>query len=187
MLQTALHFSHHLLEEIIQPGDQVIDATMGNGHDTLFLAKLVGKTGKVYAFDIQQTAIDATSRKLSEQQLEQRVALFHQGHEDIHTLLPVTTPIKGAIFNLGYLPKSDKDIITRPDTTRLAISGILERLVSKGRIVLVVYYGHPGGEEELAMVANLCKNLPQQDYNVLNYQFINQANQPPILYCIEKK
>ena len=187
MLQTALHFSHQLLAEILKPGDQAVDATMGNGHDTALLAKLVGAYGKVYAFDVQQAAIDATSSRLAEQDLTERVQLFHQGHETIHEVISLDTPIKAAIFNLGYLPKSDKAIITLPNTTKTAIEALLERLVQKGRIILVVYYGHDGGAKELAMVNDFCQELPQQDYNVLRYQFINQANQPPILYCIEKK
>ncbi|MBL1227658.1 SAM-dependent methyltransferase [Enterococcus sp. BWB1-3] len=187
MLQTSLHFSHRLLEEIIQPGDQVVDATMGNGHDTALLAKLVGITGKVYAFDVQKAAIDATRKCLSEQKLMEQSTLFHQGHETIKDVITIETPIKAAIFNLGYLPKSDKEIITQPDTTKAAVDALLDRLVSKGRIILVVYYGHEGGKEELSMVEALCRNLPQQNYNVLSYQFINQMNHPPILYCIEKK
>lgn len=187
MLQTALHFSHTLLKEIIQPGDQVIDATMGNGNDTAFLAALVGEKGKVYAFDIQETALQNTTKRLEEQELLLQSALFHQGHETIAEVIPAETPVKAAVFNLGYLPKSDKEIITLPDTTRAALEAILERLMPKGRIILVVYYGHEGGEQELTMVKNFCEALPQKQYNVLSYQFINQANQPPILYCIEKK
>lgn len=187
MLQTALHFSHTLLKEIIQPNDHVIDATMGNGNDTAFLAELVGKNGKVYAFDVQEIALHNTEKRLQENELSTQAILFHQGHESIGEVIADDIPIKAAVFNLGYLPKSDKEIITLPNTTKIAIEAILDRLVSKGRIILVVYYGHKGGEQELAMISEFCQTLPQKEYNVLSYQFINQANQPPILYCIEKK
>lgn len=187
MLQTALHFSHTLLKEIVQPNDHVIDATMGNGNDTAFLADLVGENGKVYAFDVQKIALQNTEKRLKENELSAQVILFHQGHETIDEVVADDVPIKAAVFNLGYLPKSDKEIITLPDTTKTAIEAILNRLVAKGRIVLVVYYGHNGGEQELTMVNEFCQSLPQKEYNVLSYQFINQANQPPILYCIEKK
>ena len=43
----------------IKPGDLCIDATMGNGHDTLFLSQLAGPSGFVLAFDIQQAALDS--------------------------------------------------------------------------------------------------------------------------------
>lgn len=187
MLQTALHFSHTLLKEIVQPNDHVIDATMGNGNDTAFLADLVGENGKVYAFDVQKIALQNTEKRLKENELSAQVILFHQGHETIGDVVAADVPVKAAVFNLGYLPKSDKEIITLPDTTKTAIKAILNRLVAKGRIVLVVYYGHNGGEQELTMVNEFCQSLPQKEYNVLSYQFINQANQPPILYCIEKK
>lgn len=173
MLQTALHFSH-ILKEIIQPGDQVIDATMGNGYDTLFMAELVGKTGHVYSFDIQNEALISTKEKLDAQVLTPRVSLLLQGHETMEKVIAVDQPIKAGIFNLRYLPKSDKSIITLPETTKTAMQALLKRLVVQGRMILVVYYGHAGGETELDMVQAFCQTLPQEQYNVLKYQFINQ-------------
>lgn len=79
MLKTALHFSRQLLAEVLQPGDIAVDATMGNGHDTLFMAECVGKTGLVYAFDIQAQAIEATSS--TDTPFEQRVQLIFDGHQ----------------------------------------------------------------------------------------------------------
>ena len=187
MLQTALHFSHSLLEEILQPGDHVIDATMGNGYDTVFMAEKIGKTGHVYSFDVQKEALLYTKSKLTEQDLLDRTSLFLQGHETLGTVVDEAQPIKAGIFNLGYLPKSDKSVITLPETTRTAMEEILKRLVPRGRMILVVYYGHEGGEKELDMVQDYCQSLPQEKYNVLKYQFINQKNNPPILYCVEKK
>ena len=187
MLQTALHFSHSLLEEILQPGDHVIDATMGNGYDTVFMAEKIGKTGHVYSFDVQKEALLSTKSKLTEQDLLDRTSLFLQGHETLGTVVDEAQHIKAGIFNLGYLPKSDKSVITLPETTRTAMEEILKRLVPRGRMILVVYYGHEGGEKELDMVQDYCQSLPQEKYNVLKYQFINQKNNPPILYCVEKK
>ncbi|MEI5994549.1 class I SAM-dependent methyltransferase [Candidatus Enterococcus mansonii] len=187
MLQTALHFSHTLLKEVIQEGDSVLDATMGNGNDTAFLADLVGESGRVYAFDIQEQALINTEKKLTELSLRKQTTLFHQGHETIETVISKETEITAAIFNLGYLPKSNKQIITKPATTKQALDALLSRLKAKGRIILVVYYGHVGGESELALVRDYCQALLQEEYNVLTYQFINQKNNPPILFCIEKK
>ncbi|EOH94614.1 rRNA methylase [Enterococcus haemoperoxidus ATCC BAA-382] len=187
MLQTALRFSHTLLKEVIQKGDTVVDATMGNGNDTAFLADLVGSTGLVYAFDIQEQALINTEKKLTELGLTDHVSLVHKGHETINRTIPEKTQLTAAIFNLGYLPKSDKQIITKPDTTKKALDALLPRLAPKGRIIIVVYYGHLGGEMELTLVQNYCQELPQETYSVLTYQFINQKNNPPILFCIEKK
>ncbi|MGX7202938.1 SAM-dependent methyltransferase [Enterococcus plantarum] len=187
MLQTALHFSHTLLKEIVQVGDVVVDATMGNGNDTAFLAELVGSTGLVYAFDIQEQALINTEKKITELGLNNQTILLQQGHETIGKTIPEETELTAAIFNLGYLPKSDKQIITKPDTTKKALDALVARLKRKGRIILVVYYGHAGGEAELALVQKYSQQLAQEEYSVLTYQFINQKNNPPILFCIEKK
>ncbi len=187
MLPTALHYSRQLLKEVLQAGDIAVDATMGNGHDTLLLAELVGVTGFVYAFDVQTQAIEQTKKRLLDTPWEQCVQLIYDGHEHLAYYLPIDTPIKAAIFNLGYLPQSDKSVITLPDTTKKALDALLQRLVPTGRILIVAYYGHAGGEAELQTVRQYCEALPQEVYTVLNYQFINQKNQPPILFCIEKK
>ncbi len=47
-------------------GGNYIDATMGNGNDTLFLCRMAGKTGHVTAFHIQQQALEATEKLLEE-------------------------------------------------------------------------------------------------------------------------
>lgn len=185
MLLTALRFSHQLLKDVIDEGDHVIDATMGNGNDTRFLAELVGTTGRVYAFDIQEQAIKNTYEKLAE--YKDRSTLFLAGHETIDETISVDQPIKAAIFNLGYLPNSDKKIITLPETTKHAMTAILNRLSVSGRMILVIYYGHDGGEAEKNEVLRFCQELPQEKFSVLNYQFINQKNNPPILLCVEKK
>lgn len=187
MLQTALHYSHTLLKEIIKEGAVVVDATMGNGNDTLFLADLVGQSGHVYAFDVQKQAVETTREKIIKFAFTERTTLLHQGHETIENVLPNNTKLTAAIFNLGYLPKSDKQIITKPDTTKQALDGLLKYLLPTGRIIVVVYYGHDGGKDELELLQHYCKDLPQESYNVLSYQFINQKNNPPILFCIEKK
>lgn len=187
MLDTALHYSHHLLKEIIQPGDHVVDATVGNGHDTRLLAELVGKTGKVYGFDVQAQALKTTQARLAAEDLTSQTELFQRGHEDLASLIPLKEHLRGAIFNLGYLPKSDKSIITTGENTLTALSSLLPRLLPGGRIIIVVYYGHPGGELEKDAVMSFVTDLSQKEYNVLSYQFINQKNNPPILLAIEKK
>lgn len=185
MLPTAMHYSHTLLKEIVQPGQTVVDATMGNGFDTELLASLVGPKGRVFAFDIQEQALTTTKQRLAQKQLLSQVSLLHLGHE--HVAEYVQGPIQAAIFNLGYLPRGDKEIITLPATTKQALESLLRLLAPRGRIIIVCYYGHQGGAAELAAVQQFCAELPQESFNVLSYQFINQRNQPPILYCIERK
>lgn len=187
MLQTALRFSHDLLKECVKPGDVVVDATMGNGHDTYFLRKLVGDTGFVYAFDIQEEALLSTKRRLEKDNLFNRVELIHQGHETIDDIFPTDTKLNAAVFNLGYLPRGDKSITTLSQTTLKALRFMLDKLADEGRIILVLYSGHDSGKVEKEDVLMFAEKLPQEEFSVLTYQFINQRNAPPSLLCIEKK
>jgi precorrin-6B methylase 2 len=185
-MKSILNFSHHLLEEIITPGETVIDATCGNGNDTLFLSKLVGETGEVIAFDVQEQAIDNTDQLLMENNCS-NVSLILDSHENIGDYLFDDIEIGGAIFNLGYLPKSDKSIITKGKSTIKAIDTLLEYLKKNGRIILVVYYGHEGGEEEKNSILKHVISLDQKKYSALQYGFINQKNNPPFIIAIQKK
>ncbi|GIO24953.1 class I SAM-dependent methyltransferase [Oceanobacillus sp. J11TS1] len=185
MLLNILSYAHTLLKECLEEGDVAIDATCGNGHDTLFLSKTVGTSGKVYGFDIQEQAIQKTSQKLTENGCH-NVTLIQDSHEKIHTFIKEDV-FGGAIFNLGYLPNSDKSIITKPRSTVSAIEAILEKLKTNGLVILVIYYGHPGGEEEKEAVLSYTSQLNQKEYQVLQYSFINQQNQAPFIIAIEKK
>ncbi|GMA53217.1 rRNA methyltransferase [Alicyclobacillus contaminans] len=186
MVESALQFSHTLLAEVLTDDDHVVDATMGNGNDTVFLANAVQPHGKVYAFDVQDQALDKTKQRLVEQGLVEQTKLILDGHENLKSYLTENEPIKAGIFNLGYLPKSDKNLITMPATTKQALETLLSHLVSKGRVLLVSYYGHTGGKEELNMLNHYCQSLPQEEYNVLKYQFINQKNEPPFYFVLKK-
>ncbi|WP_192988459.1 tRNA (mnm(5)s(2)U34)-methyltransferase [Carnobacterium mobile] len=187
MIENAMRYSHTLLKNTVIPGDTVIDATVGNGGDTILLAALVGKTGKVYGFDIQPQALQTTKEKLLLTGLGEQVDLYLQGHETLKSVVPAKTEIAAAIFNLGYLPKSDKKIITKGETTIQAIHAILPMLRKGGLVLLVIYSGHQGGQTEKDAVLAFTEQLPQQFFNVLHYGFINQRNDPPFLLIIEKK
>jgi len=187
MLKDPLRFSHTLLKNSIVPGDHVIDATVGNGNDTVLLAQLVGQTGKVFGFDIQKDAIEATKEKLLLTGQLPQTELILDGHENMTEHLPKQEKISAVTFNLGYLPNGDKSIITIPDTTIPAIEQSLTLLRKGGLISLMVYYGHEGGKEEKEQVARFVNELPQKEYHVLQYKFVNQKNNPPYLYVIEKR
>ena len=179
MLKRPIQVSHAFLEEVITKEDIVVDATMGNGHDTLFLARLAKK---VYAFDIQEQAIEQTTKRLAEAKLD-NVELFLTGHENVDQYVE---SIKAAIFNLGYLPSADKTVITQPHTTIQALEKLCQRLVTGGRIANMIYYGHAGGDVERDAVLDFVSQLPQQEFTVALYKTINQINQPPFLVMIEK-
>lgn len=186
-LPNALAYSHVLLQDCIYPGATVVDATVGNGHDTLFLAQLVGPTGSVIGFDIQAAALARTQTQLTLTGQTDRVTLHHTGHQHVADYLTADTVVAAAIFNLGYLPGGDKATITHAETTLAAVQALLPHLPRGGRLVLVVYAGHPGGQAEATAVRDFCVHLPQKSYQVLQYGFINQVHQPPYLLAIEKR
>jgi tRNA A58 N-methylase Trm61 len=138
---------HLLLKSEIQEGDFAIDATAGNGHDTVFLAEAVGKTGRVLAIDIQEEAITSTSAYLAKEGLSGRVTLRHGNHVDLAEMASGDRPA-AVVFNLGYLPGGDHAIITRTDNTLRALAVVAEILKPGGTIAVVCYPGHGGGEEE---------------------------------------
>lgn len=184
ILKRVLPFAKELLANVVEKGDSVIDATAGNGHDTLYLADLVGENGHVYAFDVQKEAIQATEDKLAQANLLGQVSLIHDGHEYVKKY--VTEEVSAAIFNLGYLPGSNHEIVTRGTSTVQAIESLLHLLKVGGLIVLVVYHGHEGGKEEKEALMAFVQQLPQAYAHVLSYQFLNQQNDPPFIIAIEK-
>ena len=182
-LLRILPFARQLFIETINSGDTVVDATAGNGNDTLFLAEHVGEHGHVYAFDIQQGALDATAELLGD--FTSRVSLILDSHDNVEQY--VDEQIGGVVFNLGYLPHSDDvSIVTKPETTIKAIHKMLGMLKKGGIICVSVYYGHDGGAEERDALLNYVESLHQADVHVLQYGIINQQNNPPFLIALEK-
>lgn len=184
-LINATHLAKTILNNAISIGDIVIDATVGNGHDTEYLANRVGKKGKVYGFDIQELAINNTKDKLEKIGLSKSVNLILDGHENMD--LYIKEDISCAVFNLGYLPKGDHSLTTKPKTTVLAIEKALRILKKNGVISITMYTGHEGGIDEKNCVEEYVSSLDQNYFSVLKCDFINQKNNPPQLILIEKK
>lgn len=187
MIKSPLFFSHNIIKEVVQEGDYAVDATLGNGHDTLLLAELVGPKGKVYGFDIQKQAIESSKERLLEAGLLSQVELVHAGHEKMKLHVPVDKKVSAVMFNLGYLPKGDKNIVTKAETTVEAIKQALSLIKKGGVVSIMVYYGHPGTNGEKEAVDELVRELSQKEFDTLSYQFVNQINNPPYLYMIERK
>lgn len=187
---SVLSFAHQLIRQKVQPGDTVIDATIGNGVDTLFLAKLVGPSGQVYGFDIQEEAIQSTQNRL-EQELPSSalyVTLIQDSHHRLVSYLPEPQQgrITAAMFNLGYLPGADTRTITRPDTTLPALEAAVASLRRGGLLTVVLYPGHEGGQEEADRVTRWAAELPQEVCQVLEYRFLNRRSGSPYLLALEK-
>ncbi len=188
-LDRILPFARLLLQKAASSGSIVVDATAGNGHDTLYLANLVGPKGHVYAFDIQEQALSETRKRLQEQAPDSSVTLVHDSHGNMMTHIPEIHhgAISAAVFNLGYLPGGDKSIVTHAESTIAAIEQLLELMTPEGIIVLVIYHGHPEGEIEKNIVLEFAEQIPQEKAHVLQYGFINQVNAPPFIVAIEKR
>ncbi len=172
----------------LHPGDGAIDATVGNGHDTLFLASRVGENGRVFAFDIQTEAIDGARRRLRQAGLERRVFWYLKGHQHLAESIPITwrSRLRAAMFNLGYLPGGDKLRITRSATTIPALAQAVELVSTGGRITVIAYTGHPGGEEEADSVQSW---LGRQPSDLIFWRRVIPVGrrQPPLLFLIEKR
>jgi hypothetical protein len=181
MTSTIIDLSHHLLKTNITRSDTVVDATMGQGHDTLFLAQLAHH---VYAFDVQPMALDITQKRLIEHNIN-NVTLIHDSHECIRSYIP---SYKGVVFNLGYLPGHEKNIITTPTTTINALKSVIPALSACGFILVVCYPGHEGGAEETAAVRLFFSQLDDHLFEVIEITLPFQTHLPPqILFAKKRK
>ena len=177
------NITEYFINKYIDENDTVIDATMGNGHDTLKLAKAVGKKGKVFAFDIQNVALENTKKLLFENNIS-NVNLILDSHSNLDKY--VNENVKCVVFNLGYLPGGDHKKQTKKDTTILAIEKSLAILSDKGFVSVTVYYGKNSGTEEKEAVMEYFKNLDHKKYTVLVCDFFNRPNNPPLSVIITK-
>ena len=177
--------AHKFVSERLRAGDIAVDATAGNGNDTLFLATTVGASGKVYAFDIQPMAIKNTSILLQKNEMK-NVSLFTCCHSDMLNSLPGQVPgnVKAIMFNLGYLPGFNKTIITRYDTTLKAFQQSIELLARGGIISVISYPGHPGGDIESIHVEQWCRTLPVDKFRYTVISSCDENNKGPSLHRI---
>ncbi|HEY6006935.1 MAG TPA: class I SAM-dependent methyltransferase [Geobacteraceae bacterium] len=182
-LRGVVPLSHFFLRERVKEGDRVVDATCGNGNDTLLLARLVGPAGRVWAFDLQEKAIEATRELLALHGVLDRVELVRAGHERLAEL--VGEPLRAAVFNLGYLPGGDKGLITRPETTLPALGAVLDLLLPGGLLVVAVYTGHPGARVEDEAVCAWAAALDPRLFNVWTSRQPNRPETSPYLVLVE--
>jgi len=175
---------HECMNELIRPGDAVCDCTMGNGHDTEYMCRLVGENGIVYSFDIQQEALARTKALLTEKGLTAPARLILDSHS--HLKEHIDRPLRFFVFNLGYLPDGNPDVITKGPSTLEAIEAALDLTEPGGGGAVLSYYGHPGGPEEKAAVETYLQNLPPKYFSVIKIDAFNRKNTPPVLYLIKK-
>jgi predicted methyltransferase len=184
IFSNAVKITHNFVAPLLGEGAVAVDATVGNGYDTLFLARNVGFTGRVYGFDIQAEALDRTGERLHEAGFSQLVTLVNAGHERMADY--VTESVDVIMFNLGYLPGSDHKTVTKASSTTSAITSGLELLRPGGLMSVVVYTGHPGAAGEQYAVELSVAQLDRRKYCVMRMEFVNRSKNPPYLILIEK-
>lgn len=175
----------HFMEEHIQPGDICIDATMGNGNDTLLLSQLCGPTGHVYAFDIQKQALDATKKRLLEADVAENYQLILDSHTNMESYVEKDS-VSCIVFNFGYLPGGDHTKATKSQTSIQALNIALSLLKKKGQLSLCIYSGGDSGFEELDAILDWLKALDPKKYLVIKTDYYNRPNNPPIPVLVIK-
>lgn len=173
------------IQEQIKEGDICIDATMGNGNDTLLLSSLCGETGTVLAFDIQELALVHTQKLLDDHHAPQNYRLILDSHTNMRNYAGEGT-VSCIVFNLGYLPGGDHALSTRSETSIQALGESLVLLKKGGIISLCIYSGGDSGFEERDAVLSWLSSLDSRKYLVLKTEYYNRPNHPPIPVIILK-
>lgn len=176
--------AHKILFPHLLYGDCAVDMTAGNGLDTLYLSKLVGESGHIFSFDIQKAAIEQTNKLMSENQQIFNYRLIHSCHTKIEEKIPRSffQKIKAITFNLGYLPTSNKSIITTPQSTRYAVEKSYEWMAHDGVMTILAYRGHVGGADETETITEWANRVPVHHEMITG----NDSPESPVLFVIKK-
>lgn len=166
----------------LKPGDTAVDYTMGNGHDTAFLSETVGESGKVFAFDIQLAAMESTRKNLEKWGAPSNYTLFNVSHHRAAEF--VTGKVRAGMFNLGYLPGSDKKVTTMHETTLAAIDAAISMMDTDAIVLIAIYPGHAEGELEGRLVGEKLSKLDRHDYTVACFRMMNSPTSP-YFYIVE--
>lgn len=180
--------AHQHIQTMLADGMLAVDATLGNGHDCLFLAQCVGETGHVYGFDIQTQAILASRARLQQHDMPERATLFQADHANISRLIPenLHSHITAIMFNLGYLPGADKTVITRSTSTLPALDAACGLLASQGIITVIAYPGHSGGDQETERVEQWLSRLDTRHFQQQTIYSQSEKSTAPRLFVIRK-
>ena len=179
-----LDLQKHFILTHLHEGDVAVDFTMGNGYDTEFLSKTVGPEGHVYAFDIQAQAVESTAKHLKEVGCPDNYTLIHDSHHNVKNY--VKEPIKAGMFNLGYLPRSGKKMITTMrETTMPAVEAAIDLLAPDGALIVAIYPGHEEGALEGDMLREYFKTLSKYRICASEFHILNSPTSP-YFYLIEK-
>lgn len=184
--KNAVTMSHMFLQPYAAHAKLLVDMTCGNGHDTAFLASCMPDTAVLYAFDIQQCAIEATKKTLQEQQVDTKQVICQQGSHDV-LLDHVNGNPDIIVFNLGYLPSGNHTIHTTSEITIKAVKICLNKIAKNGIIMIAAYPGTPEGAKEEEALRLFLQSVPQKNFDVSSWQPLNQIHCPPRLYIVQKR
>jgi len=185
LFSTPLQLGHILWERLLKKDDLVIDATMGNGKDTLMLARILSKcgSGKVIALDIQAKALENTLKLLTERIPEflQNIDLRRISHENFPIeILPAS--VKLIVYNLGYLPGADKQLTTKTETTLVSIQKALELIAPGGVLSVTCYPGHAEGLKEYEAIKAFVRELDTREFCVSEHLWPGRTLSPVLLF-----
>ena len=183
--RSARFWAAELIERALYPGARALDATLGNGHDALWLCGLVGEAGHVYGFDVQAEAVARSRARLMEAGVADRATLILDGHENLGRYVEAES-VDAAMFNLGWLPGAPHGVTTRTETTLRAANAALRALRQEGVLTICVYPGHDEGAREREALLNWARNLDGKRYDVMLRAYLNQPNDPPRMIAVKK-
>ncbi len=175
-MKQHLMCAHNYWKNRVRPGDLVIDATVGNGQDTLFLATLLKGEGVLIGYDIQQEALNQAQLHLYNLPTHERqnIILKCQSHAEFEE-----QKAHLIVYNLGYLPGGDKKITTRVETT---VQSIKKALLIAEAISITCYPGHEEGRREQSALLDLVQALPSNQWNACFHQWLNRPLSPTLLW-----
>ena len=188
IIRQTTEFAMHIVRAYVEPGDTVVDATCGNGHDTLTLAEM--GPARLYAFDVQEAAVRATTERLEangsrKSITEGRISVRQMAHEEMVNC--IEGPVKTVVFNLGYLPGGDKDLTTKAKTTLAAVQSAMDLLLPNGLICITMYSGHAEGKREKEALLEFAEGLDAGKWHTAYISMPNQKHAPPEILLITRK
>ena len=180
--------AHEIIRSTIRPGDTVVDATAGNGHDTCFLGEVAGSDGRVFAFDVQPVAIQRTTDRVTAAGLS-NVTLLQQSHVEMKLAIPEKYhgQLSAVMFNLGYLPGGDHSVTTETQSSLAAIQDSLELARPGGVVTILAYPGHSGGNAEAASVQCMIDELSATDFETSVRRSATTRETAPLLFIILRR
>lgn len=183
--RSARFWAAELIEGALFEGACAVDATLGNGHDALWLCNLVGESGRVFGFDVQAEAVERSRARLAEAGVEDRATLILDGHQNMRSYVNAQSA-DVVMFNLGWLPGAAHGVTTQTQTTLQAVNAALEVLKEEGLLTICVYPGHEEGAREREALLDWARNLDEREFDTMLRCYLNQSGDPPLLIAVKK-